>query len=150
MRFALLALACLGLSSALPIVGADDGPPPFIPCDRSPGEVVSVLLVYPQWFAWQLLTRTGEVAGKLKCTAYEMAFLCSNESFPGQVSLTRTNPTNAHGHFSPCYELFAPGVPNPFGCKNGEAYEHVFWTNGYHKDRCVPIQNMIFPTHPGS
>lgn len=147
----MLALLTLcGLLLTAPVANAEDpdceGP---YCCDRDPGAIVQRYLEAGVNAVFETIARAHQAAGKLKCSVYEMAFLCSNETFPPQISLTRTNPSNTHGHYSPCYEIFAPGVANPFGCKTQEVYQHVFFDNGYHKDGCVPVQNMILPSNPG-
>lgn len=142
---ALSLVLAAGLIAVVPSVMADpdcDGP---YCCDRDPVEIVRRYLEAGTDIVLEIVTRAGEASGKLKCTAYEMAFLCSDETFPPIVSPFRTNPTGVHGHFSPCFEVFTPGFEHLAGCPTAHALRHRF-TPSWDTHACVPLQNIVIPS----
>lgn len=114
-------------------------------CDRNPAEIVFRYLERGVGIVQEAIDRAGESAGKVKCTAYEVAFLCSDETFPPVVSPYRTNPTNVHGHYSPCFEVFTPGFEYMAGCPTAHALRHAF-SGSSDAHSCIPLERIILPS----
>lgn len=114
-------------------------------CDRDPTEIVFRYIERGVGIVQEAVSRAGESAGKLKCTAYEVAFLCSDETFPPVVSPFRTNPTGVHGHYSPCFEIFTPGFEYMGGCPTAYALRHAF-TPSSDSHACLPLERIILPS----
>lgn len=135
----MILLALLGVLVS-PVALADDDPPPFIPCDNTPLEVVFALLEYPQWFVEQMLSRTDEVAGKAKCTAFKAGMICSEERVAGSPGTPFTTGS-AHPHQGLCYEYGATD------CDLNEKLRHSRVPNGsggfVDDHRCVPLDESI-------
>ena len=146
MKLALLALvAGLGAMGFAPAAtGNPDCDGPYC-CDRDPSEIVFRYVEKGVEIVGEAVARAGESGGKLKCTVYEVAFLCSDETFPPVVSPYRTNPTGVHGHFSPCFEVFTPGFEYMGGCQTAHALRHAF-SGSSDAHTCLPLQYIILPS----
>lgn len=139
-----LAIGILAAALTVPVASADpacDGP---YCCDRDPIRIIEGYVNRGVAIVLDAISRTNAFLGKTKCTAYEVAVLCSREEWPPTVSPYRTNPTGQHGHYSPCYEFYAPGFEHLGGCPAAHALRHAF-TPSYHDHRCIPLHLVYAP-----
>ncbi len=138
------ALALLAPPALPTAMAAPDCDGPYC-CDRNPLEIAQRYLNAGIDIVLEAVARAGQSAGKVKCTAYEVAFLCSDETFPPQLSVFRTNPTNTHGYYSPCFEVFLPGFEYMGGCSTAQALRHTF-TASSHTHSCVSLERIVLPS----
>lgn len=119
-----------------PLAAADEGDG-YFSCQKPVTQVAQDFLDDSTEFLEQLQRDSVEFAGKMKCTAFETAMVCSEEEVAPREFPQTTG--SAHPHRDRCYEYMILSNACPPGTKRERYIGHDGSGDEVERTRCVPL-----------